>query len=220
MNKGLKAIQACDRPREKMRRKGVKALSNPELLAVILGSGTRGKDVLTVARDVLRRMERNPAAVDPDTLGAVAGIGPVRAGRIIAAMEFARRYWLKDGVHIRTVRDILAQVNDLREKRQEYFVTLTLDGAGHLIQKRVVFIGTLNESIIHPREVFSDAVNDRAATVVLVHNHPGGTAHPSGEDAAITTRLAAAGSLLGIDVFDHLIVTRREHFSFRAAGLL
>ena len=116
--------------------------------------------------------------------------------------------------------DVLGLVGELREKKQEYFLTLTLDGAARLIQKRTVFIGTLNKSIVHPREVFADAISDRAAGIVFVHNHPSGNTEPSEEDFPITERLVEVARVVGIEVVDHIIVGRDGHFSFQTEGLL
>jgi len=109
---------------------------------------------------------------------------------------------------------------ELKTKKQEYFLSLTLDGASNLIQKRTVFIGTLNHSVVHPREVFADAISDRAAGIIFVHNHPSADISPSKEDIAITRRLIETGKIVGIEVIDHIIVSRNGHFSFQAEGML
>lgn len=203
-----------------MARKGPEALSNLELLGVLLGSGIRGKGVLEVARDILKVTEGKVDLISMDTLQSVDGVGLAKASQIMAAIEFAKRLLVRDNVRISSVNDALALTEELKDKKQEYFLTLTLDGASRLIQKRTVFIGTLNKSIVHPREVFADAVSDRAAGIIFVHNHPSGNTEPSEEDFAITERLLAAAQIMGIDVIDHIIVGRDGYFSFQAAGLL
>lgn len=218
--KRIKGIPEFDRPREKMEKKGPAALSNLELLAVLLGSGIKGKDVFEVARDILKVTEGKADLVSLETLRSIDGVGLAKAAQIMAALEYAKRLLVRDGVIIKSAEDALALTEELKDKKQEYFLTLTLDGASRLIQKRTVFIGTLNKSIVHPREIFADAISDRAAGIIFVHNHPSGNTEPSEEDFAITERLLATAKIVGIDVIDHIIVGRIDYFSFQAAGLL
>lgn len=203
-----------------MARKGPEALSNLELLGVLLGSGIRGKGVFEVARDILKVTEGKVDLISLDTLQRVDGVGLAKASQIMAALEFSKRLLVRDNVRVTSVNDALELTDELKDKKQEYFITLTLDGASRLIQKRIVFIGTLNKSIVHPREVFADAISDRAAGIIFVHNHPSGNTEPSEEDFAVTERLLAAAEIMGIDVIDHIIVGRDAYFSFQAAGLL
>lgn len=218
--KKIKNIPKFDRPREKMQKKDVKALSNLELLAVLLGSGVRGKDVLEVAKDILKLVEKDFENLTLNKLKSVEGIGLAKASQIIAAIEFSKRFLLKEGIKIRHAEDIVKLVEELKNKKQEYFLTFTLDGANNLIQKRTVFIGTLNQSLVHPREVFADAITDRAAGIIFVHNHPSGNVEPSKEDISITKKLIEAGKIIGINVIDHIIVGKSEFYSFKERGLL
>ena len=218
--KKLKFIPKFDRPREKMEKKGPSALSNLELLAVLLGSGIKGKDVFEVAAEILKGMENNEDFINLKTLKSISGVGLAKASQIVAAIEFSKRLLVHDSVRIKSLDDVLGLVGELKEKKQEYFLTLTLDGAARLIQKRTVFIGTLNKSMVHPREVFADAISDRAAGLIFVHNHPSGNTDPSEEDFAITERLLEVAKIVGIDVFDHIIIGKDRHFSFQAEGLL
>ncbi|MBA4416463.1 MAG: hypothetical protein C0392_00920 [Syntrophus sp. (in: bacteria)] len=218
--KRLKSLPEFDRPREKMEQKGPKALSNLELLAVLLGSGIKGKDVFEVARDILKATQDNVASINFETLRNIEGVGRAKACQLMAAIEYSKRLLMRDNIEIKGVRDVLALTGELKDKKQEYFLTLTLDGASRLIQKRTVFIGTLNKSIVHPREVFADAIQDRAAGIIFVHNHPSGNTDPSEEDFAITERLSEVAKIVGIDVFDHIIIGKDKHFSFQAEGLL
>ncbi|MEK9148802.1 MAG: DNA repair protein RadC [Candidatus Desantisbacteria bacterium] len=218
--KKIKNIPECDRPREKIEKKGVKALSNLELLAVLLGSGIKDKDVFEVARDILKLAQNDFNNISLEKLKDIDGVGLAKASQIIAAIEFSKRFLIKDGVKIKNTEDVVKLTEELKDKRQEYFLTLTLDGASNLIQKRTVFIGTLNQSLVHPREVFADAISDRAAGIIFVHNHPSGDVEPSKEDIALTTRLIEAGKIAGIEVIDHIIVSRNGCFSFQAEGLL
>lgn len=203
-----------------MEKKGPAALSNLELLAVLLGSGIKGKDVFEVARDILEVTEEKADLISLETLRSIDGVGLAKATQIMAAIEYAKRLLVREGVSIKSTEDVLALTEELKDKKQEYFLTLTLDGASRLIQKRTVFIGTLNKSIVHPREVFADAISDRAAGIIFIHNHPSGNTEPSEEDFAITERLLATAKIVGIDVIDHIIVAGSGYFSFQAAGLL
>jgi DNA repair protein RadC len=161
--KRIKTIPQFDRPREKMEQKGAKALSNLELLAVLLGSGIKGKDVFEVAKDILRLAQDDFDNINLEKLKDIEGIGFAKACQIMAAIEFSKRFLIKDGIKIKNVDDVVKLTEELKDKKQEYFLSFTLDGASNLIEKRTVFIGTLNHSIVHPREVFADAISDRAA---------------------------------------------------------
>ena len=121
---------------------------------------------------------------------------------------------------INNTDDVLSLVADIRNKKQEHFITITLTGASNVIEKRTVFKGTINYSVVHPREVFADALTDRAAGIIFVHNHPENDANPSEQDIKITKQLCDAAKILGIQVIDHIIVTKNEHFSFQSEGLL
>jgi len=216
----IKNIPEFDRPREKMKQKGAQALSNLELLAVLLGSGVKGKDVFQVAKDILKLAQDNFDNISLEKLKNIEGIGLAKSCQIMAAIEFSKRFLVKEGIKIRNAEDVVNLTEELKDKKQEYFLTLTLDGASNLIQKRTVFIGTLNHSIVHPREVFADAICDRAAGIIFVHNHPSGNVEPSGEDIAITNRLLEIGKIVGIEVIDHLIISKNGYFSFKTEEML
>src|SRR3990167_3846690 len=218
--KKIKNIPEFDRPREKMEKKGAKALSDLELLAVLLGSGIQGKDVFEVARDILKLAQGDFDNINLEKLRDIEGVGLAKACQIMAAIEFSKRFLVKEGIKVKNIDDVAKLVEELRAKKQEYFLSLTLDGASYLIQKRIVFIGTLNHSIVHPREVFADAISDRAAGIIFVHNHPSGNIDPSKEDIAITNRLLEVGKMVGIWLIDHIIIRKDKYFSFQAEGML
>lgn len=218
--KKIKFIPHFDRPREKMEKKGAKALSNLELLAVLLGSGIKGKDVFEVAGDILRIAQDNFNDINLEKLKNIEGVGLAKACQIIAAIEFSKRFLIKEGIKIKCLDDVLRLTEELKYKKQEYFLSLTLDGASNLIQKRIVFIGTLNHSIVHPREIFADAITDRAAGIIFVHNHPSGDIEPSKQDIDITKRLVEVGKIVGIEVIDHIIIGKDGYYSFQAEGML
>lgn len=216
----ISELAAGDRPREKMQRKGVAALSDFELLEVLIGNGTPGADVGTIARQVQKLMRKGTASLNHDALVAIKGVSTATAGKILASLELAQRHLVRDIEPLRTQQDILARLSDIRTKQQEYFICLSLDGGQRLIAQRTITIGTLDTVLAHPREVYADAIADRAASIIVAHNHPSGDATPSQKDVALTQQLAAAGQLLGITLRDHIIVTRTEYFSYRQHHLL
>ncbi len=147
-------------------------------------------------------------------------MGLAKAAQILSAFELARRYLLKDTVKITSAKDVLPLVVDIADKKQEYFVCISLNGANEVIEKRIVTIGLVNSSQIHPREVFADVIADRAAAVIFSHNHPSGDPKPSETDAKTHRQLTEAGKILGLRILDHIIVTKKGYFSFQEAGLI
>ncbi len=213
-------IPTSDRPREKLQNRGVTALSDFELLEVIIGSGTRAADVGTIARHLQRLFHRGIEAVTLESLTEVRGISIAHASKILAALELSRRHLTKDIEPLRSQHDILTCLSDIRLKQQEYLICMSLDGGQRLIAQRTVTIGTLDAVMAHPREVYADVIADRAASIIVAHNHPSGVAEPSDNDIALTQQLASAGQLLGVQLFDHIIVTRADYFSFREHRLI
>ncbi|MHC1626194.1 MAG: RadC family protein [Methanoculleaceae archaeon] len=216
----FKNIPQIDRPREKIVRVGAQALSDTELIAAIIGGGTRNRDVLKLATDIIRKTEGKLTEATYETLTAIPGVGEARACQLLAAIELGRRQLAGTHVKISKPEDVLPFLQEIRNKKQEYFLCISLNGAGEVIESRVVTVGLLNFSPIHPREVFADPIGDRAASVILAHNHPSGTLEPSSQDIEITRRLVEAGNLLGIRVHDHIIVTKTGYLSMKARGLM
>lgn len=197
------------RPREKLQAKGAASLSDYELLMAIIGSGNAQADVTKIARDVQKLLKEKGSALTYDDLLDIKSLGPAKATQIMAGFELWRRQFeVSERPIIDSPEKAVEQLTDIRTKQQEYFVCLTLDGANRLIAKRIISIGTLTSSLVHPREVFSDAITDRAASIIVAHNHPSGNLQPSGADRAVTERLREAGELLGIALLDHLIITK------------
>lgn len=213
-------IPAADRPREKLQKKGASSLSDFELLEVVISKGASNTNVGSIARQVQKLLDNNSAALNYESLTAIKGISDATAGKILAAIELARRHLLKDAEQLNTIEDFIARFEDIRSKQQEYFVCLSLDGGQRLIAKRTITIGILDTTLAHPREVFADAIADRAAYVVIAHNHPSGDSLPSQKDITLTQQLAAAGQLVGIPLRDHLILAKNSYFSFRQHHLL
>jgi DNA repair protein RadC len=206
--KTIKQIAQQDRPREKMLAKGVAALSNEELLQVIIGSGGKGNDVVRISRKLHELLKENKGQVKLEEVLKIPGIADANGTKIVAALEIGNRFNLRNEEVLDEPEKIVALLADIRDKKQEHFVTLTLDGANRLIAKRIVTIGTLTASLVHPREVFADAITDRAASIVVAHNHPSGVLEASSADKEMTKRLCETGALLGIELLDHIIVTK------------
>lgn len=211
---------AQDRPREKLQRKGVQALSDFELLEVMIGSGNGQADVSSIARQIHKLLRQGTQALSLESLTRLTGVSLAQASKILSALELAKRHLVKDVQPLRTHQDILHRLADIRDKQQEYFVCLSLDGGQRLIAQRTITIGTLDTVLAHPREVFADPIVDRAASVIVAHNHPSGDCQPSQKDITLTQQLAAAGQLIGIPLRDHIIVTKAHDYSFRQRHLL
>lgn len=218
--KTIKDMPEHSRPREKLREKGASALSDEELVAAILGMGTAGVDVRTISKQVAGLIREHKEALTLDHLIEVPGMGLAKAAQILSAFELARRHLVKDVVKISCAKDVLPLLTDITGKQQEYFICISLNGANEVIEKRIVTIGLLDKSPVHPREVFADVIADRAAAVIFAHNHPSGDLQPSEADLRLQDQLTEAGKILGIRVLDHIIVSRKGYYSFQEAGLI
>ena len=218
--KKIKELYEKDKPREKLALKGAQSLKNEELMAVLLGSGVRGKDVRKLSREIVSLLDSEFDSLSLDKLLKIHGLGKAKASQILAAIELSRRYLIKNNKKISSAKDVFDELIEYTTKNQEHFILLTLDGAGHLINKRVVFKGTLNQSLVHPREVFADAIADRSAAIIIAHNHPSGSLEPSVEDIEITKRLSKVADIIGIDLIEHIIISKNGYFSFVEEGIL
>ena len=202
------------RPREKLQARGAEALSDYELLMAIIGSGTQYADVTKLAREVQKLLKEKGSELAYEDLLNVKSLGPAKATNIMAGFELWRRQFeVSERPIIDSPEKAVEQLVDIRDKKQEYFVCLTLDGANRLIAKRIITIGTLTASLVHPREVFAEAIADRAASIIVAHNHPSGTLTASSADSEVTQRLEEAGVVLGIKLVDHLIISSSGHLS-------
>lgn len=220
MRKGIKDIPKQDRPREKLARLGAAALSDQELLAVLLGKGTAGMDVLALAEKLSKVIDEKGLKVAIEDLTGFAGMGEAKATLILAAIEYARRRIKPEGSKINTPADILPHVQHYADRKQEHFLCASINGANEILNIRVISIGLIDRSPVHPREVFADALMDRASAVIVAHNHPTGGLEPSPADIEITAQLKAAGAVVGITLLDHIIFNRTGYFSFLEAGRL
>ena len=199
------------RPREKLAARGAASLSDYELLMAIIGSGNKQADVTKIARDLQKLLQDKGRELTFDDLLSIGSLGPAKSTQIMAGFELWRRRFESSEQPVIDSPDKAAdQLSDIRDKKQEYFVCLTLDGANRLISKRIITIGTLTSSLVHPREVFAEAISDRAASIIVAHNHPSGNLQSSDADRQVTERLKEAGVLLGINLVDHIIVTSKD----------
>lgn len=218
--------RAADQPRERLLEKGTEALGDAELLAVLLGSGARGLTALELARSIIRRFGSLAQVLrrSPRDLQNFHGIGAAKASRIAAAFELTARLEQDEfgqGLCIRSPDDIARRFIPLmRRLNHERLYVVLLNSAGQFIREVLVTEGILNQSLVHPREVFRSAISESAAAVIVVHNHPSGSWRPSRNDLEATTQLEDSGAILGIPLVDHIIIAGNRYFSLAQAGLL
>ena len=218
--KRINELAKRDKPREKLVVKGVAALKNEELLSILLGSGIRGKDVRKLSKEIVKMMDKGVDTLSLKNLCDIRGLGVAKASQILASIELSRRYLIRSNKRITSAKEVYEELKPFSTKVQEYFLSITLDGASHIINIRTVFIGTLTQSIVHPREIFTDAISDRAAGIIVAHNHPSGTLVASRSDIAVTQRLKEVSRLVGIELLDHVILSKQGFYSFSDEGLL
>jgi len=220
----IKDLPKIERPREKLISKGTQNLKDEELLAILLRTGREGKNVLELARQVLTKYpKKRLLKMQYEDLIKIKGINSAKACTILAAIELVKRA-LEKGEEtlpiIRSTKDVIAQAVYMRDKTREHLMTIYLNARNEMIFKKPMFIGTLNANLVHPREIFQEALKQNAASVILVHNHPSGDAEPSQDDLEITKRILEAGKIMGIDVLDHVIITKNKVFSFKEKKLI
>jgi DNA repair protein RadC len=220
-------MPASERPRERLQRHGAEALATAELLALLMGSGTKGDSVMVLAQRLLTQFGnlQNISSASISELCSVSGIGPAKAAQIKAAFEIGRRLDDPDynckGDPVQSPQEACTSMQEkLRGKQKEHFYILCLDTRNRVKTKIQVSQGNLDSSIVHPREVFKDAISSLASSVIFVHNHPSGDLEPSSEDINLTKRLVEAGELLGIPVLDHIIVGDGGFMSMKSRNLI
>ena len=214
----IKTMPPEERPREKLLSCGASYLSDVELMAVMLGSGMRGKDIFTLAGEIVREIDNRGIGIGIEELLKTAGLGLAKATTLAASFEFVRRRLLPSTMRIRFPRDILPAVAHYADRPQEYFICLSLNGAHEITHTRVVSIGLVNRTMVHPREVFADPIKDRAAAIICAHNHPSGNMRPSRYDEELTQRVGRAAQAVNLRMIDHVIVTEGEYYSFSENG--
>jgi DNA repair protein RadC len=222
----VRDLPASERPRERLFKLGSEALSLQEVLALILGRGIKDESVMATSQKLISRFGglKGFANASLEELTQTKGIGPAKAAQIKAALELSKRLEAdvseKPQQALKSPEDVVAVMRaKLKGKKKEHFWVICLDTRSRLINCRPVSIGSLDTSIVHPREVFKEAVSSSAASVIFVHNHPSGDPEPSKEDIELTKRLAKAGEIMGIDVLDHIIVCDRDYASLKANNL-
>jgi len=221
----IKDLPKIERPREKLVSKGPENLKDEELLAILLGTGMKAKSALEIAKQLLRKCSKKRLLqMKYEGLSKIKGIGPAKACIILASQELVKRSLkIQDETLpiIKSTKDVVAQAVYLRDKTREHLMTIYLNARNEMVwKKQSTFIGTLNASLIHPREIFNEALLHNAASVILVHNHPSGDPEPSEDDIEITKRIQEAGKIMGIDVLDHIIITKNKVFSFKEYKLV
>ncbi|MDR2793780.1 MAG: DNA repair protein RadC [Treponema sp.] len=207
-------------PREKLMQKGPASLSDKELLAILLNMGIKGKKTNALVMKLLERLDKEKEIPSVEKLAELAGLGKNRACSVLAMLEFGRRRWGAAGMRVHHPQDIFTVIRHYADRRQERFICISLNGAYEVLAVRIVTIGLVNKTIVHPREVFADPLADRATAVICAHNHPSGQLTPSPEDDEITERLQCSAEILGINFLDHIIFSDRAYFSYRQTGKL
>lgn len=222
----IRDVHAQDRPRERLVNQGAESLSNQELIAILLRTGTKQESVLHLSNQVLHHFEHLHHLKDAtiEEMTSIKGIGQAKAVQLLAAVELGRRLSSKrtdEKYTIRSPKDAASYLMaDMTSLRQEHFVVLFLNIKNQVMHKQTIFVGSLNASIVHPREIFREAVRRSAASIVCAHNHPSGNPAPSPEDIAVTKRLLEAGSIVGIELLDHIIIGDHQFISLNEKGYM
>lgn len=218
----IKDISKIDRPREKLVRYGVDKLNNAELLAIILGTGRKGENVLELSRRILRLFPPDKfLRATFNEIKNIKGIGISKASQIIVCFELGKRFLKgKVSILILSPREVWDEMKEIRDNKKEHFVVFFLDVRNQIIKKEIISIGTLNTSLVHPREVFEPAIRYSAAQIIISHNHPSEDSTPSEEDILVTKKLIQAGKILDIEILDHVIVTKKDFFSMKQKRMM
>ncbi len=222
----IKDLPQEERPREKLLKYGADRISNTELLAIILRTGTRTQSALKLAEHILARVSqlRELPLLTVEELMEIKGVGLAKGIQVKAALELGSRIassFRQDSLTITSPKDVADMLMEqMRFYQKEYFKVLLLNTKNQVIASEIVSIGSLNTSIVHPREIFNIAIKRGCASIILAHNHPSGDPTPSKEDMEVTSRLVEAGEIIGIKVLDHLIIGEGRYYSFREGGLI
>jgi DNA repair protein RadC len=210
----IKDIPQSERPREKLLSQGAAFLSDQELLAVLLGKGTQKDDVLSLSKKIVKIIDEKGLSFSADDIMGIDGIGAAKAASIAAAFEFVRRRIKPEGLKIKFPADVLPLIQHYADRKQEHFLCVSINGANEVMNVRVVSIGLINKSHVHPREVFAEVISERASAVIVAHNHPSGDLTPSSEDIQVTQQLKEAAKILGLSFLDHIIFNNKGYYSF------
>jgi DNA repair protein RadC len=208
------------RPRERLCREGPAALADKELIAIMLNTGVKGKNVSELASDILELLENKHTVPTVKEISRLTGMGEAKSCVIAAMLEFGRRHWGMRGEKIRHPSDIYPLIRHYADRRQERLIGISLNGAHEVIATRIITVGLVNQTAAHPREVYADMIADRANAAIVAHNHPSGSIAPSPEDNSLTARLSESGKILGITLLDHVIFTEHSYYSYSLDGKL
>lgn len=218
----IKDLPKVDRPREKLQKYGPGKLSNSELLAILLGTGSKGINVIELANKILKKFSGDGLTrASIKELKDTFGLGTAKACEITACFELGKRL-LKDkkAELILSPENVWEQLRDIRDHKKEHFVIFYLDTRNQEITREVISVGSLNANLVHPREVFEPAVRNLAAQIIIAHNHPSNNPDPSDGDLEITRKLVESGKILGIEIVDHIIVTKDKFLSLQRQNLI
>lgn len=221
----IRSLPLDERPREKLIKNGSRALSNSELLAIILRTGNKKESAVKVAHKLFNKYDlKSLSRISVNGLKKEFGVGDAKACQIIACFELGRRlagFKREKSIVIRGAKDLAELViPEMGSLNKEHFKGFFLDSRNKIIKEEIIFVGSLNESVVNPREIFQIALNENAASLILVHNHPSGDVKPSKEDIEVTNQIVHAGEILGIPVLDHIIIAENKYFSFLNKGLI
>ena len=217
----IKDLPIEERPRERVKKVGIQNISNEELLAIIIKTGTKDKSVKEIACEVLKKIKsvNNLSNITINTFSDIKGLGDVKTIEIMASIELGKRIFLEKNNEIDITYnspDIIYENNKylFQGKKQEYFYCLYLDNKNKLIERKLLFMGTINRSIVHPREIFKEAYLTSASNIICMHNHPSGDIRPSMEDDYLTKSLIKIGKIQGINITDHIIIGNDSYYSY------
>ena len=218
----IKDLPKIERPREKLEKYGPERLSDSELLAILLRTGGKGINVVELSSKILRKFSgAGLAKATVKELKNTFGLGSAKACEIAACYELGRRHLQnKQSVLLLSPKDVWNELKDIRDHKKEHFVIFFLDSRNQEIKREIISVGTLNANLVHPREVFEPAIKHSAAQIIVAHNHPSGDPEPSEDDMEITKRLVESGKILGMEIIDHIVVTKNNYVSLKEKGVI
>lgn len=218
----IKNLDRLKQPRERLIKYGVNTLSEIELIALLLGSGCKGQNVLSLARTIIKKISLHLlTSASFQELKQIPGIGSTKASQLVACFELGKRLLIHKKISlILRPKEVWEQMIDIRDHKKEYFVAFFLDVRNQIVKREIISIGSLNASIVHPREVFEPAIRSYTSQIIVSHNHPSDDINPSQEDITITKRLIEAGKIIGISVIDHVIVGKSSYLSMKEKRMM
>lgn len=220
INKARTSMSFALKPRERVSKQGIRALSDSELIALLMGTGNGNKGVMSLSKEVLNLMENRNYTFSQDDLASIKGVGNAKSSLLMAVFEIVRRHSQGNTLKVNSPEIVQKILFHYADRPKEYFFTLTLNGAHELINRHIISTGNLNRVFVSPREVFIEAIKDRSAAIILAHNHPSGSLEPSPEDIKMTRSLQSVSKLLAIPLLDHVIFSRSGYYSFVEQGNL